>query len=242
MFCQAERMKMELALISSLRSQCGLLFPHSATPISASATHLHLKELRNNRNSYIYCTKNPGCEGDQRVREQSLSKRRDLLLQAATFLVASSSLSAFNTLVARAQNEAVTEFRVYTDDVNKFKISIPSVSIMITTLGADFTTLGSFGRVDAFADNLVSGLDRSWKRPPGVKAKLIDCKSANGLYYIDYTLQNPGESMRHLSTVLGIANNGLYNRLYTITGQCVDDESEKYCAKVEKAVASFRFI
>ncbi|CAH9093443.1 unnamed protein product [Cuscuta europaea] len=233
-------------------------------------------ELKNNRSSCIYCFKNPSCEGDQRVREQSVSKRRELLLQAATFLAASSSLSAFNTSVAHSQKDAVKEFHVYTDDVNKFKVSIPSdweigsgegdgvrsliafypqepssssndvllpsVSIMITTLGADFTTLGSFGRVDAFADNLVSGLDRSWKRPPGVKAKLIDCKSANGLYYIDYTLQNPGQSMQHLFTVLGIANNGLYNRLYTVTGQCVDEETEKYCAKVEKAVASFRFI
>lgn len=117
----------------------------------------------------------------------------------------------------------------------------------------------------------VSGLDRSWQRPPGVAAKLIDSKAANGkfeddlilffmfwllakqvqfldwdhwalafvgecviellnvfvidwslllgLYYIDYTLQNPGESCRHLFSVLGVANNGWYNRLYTLTGQ-----------------------
>lgn len=26
----------------------------------------------------------------------------------------------------------------------------------------------------------VNGLDRSWQRPPGVAAKLIDCKNANG--------------------------------------------------------------
>lgn len=134
----------------------------------------------------------------------------------------------------------------------------------------------------------VSGLDRSWQRPPGVKAKLIDSKAANGnpllfwlhsssltmmvivqprkwrclefcsvvpsktpsstslrklkacrslrvdciytlvticstylpgLYYIDYTLQNPGETLRHLFTVLGMATTGWYNRLYTVTGQ-----------------------
>lgn len=137
----------------------------------------------------------------------------------------------------------------------------------------------------------VSGLDRSWQRPPGVKAKLIDSKAANGnpllfwlhsssltmmviivqprkgrcqeccsavpfktpsstslrklkacrslrvdcinaytlvticstylpgLYYIDYTLQNPGEALRHLFTVLGMATTGWYNRLYTVTGQ-----------------------
>ncbi|CAH9093444.1 unnamed protein product [Cuscuta europaea] len=117
---------MELPLISSLRSHCGSLFPHSATPISVSDTHHHLKELKNNRSSCIYCFKNPSCEGDQRVREQSVSKRRELLLQAATFLAASSSLSAFNTSVAHSQKDAVKEFHVYTDDVNKFKVSIPS--------------------------------------------------------------------------------------------------------------------
>lgn len=30
----------------------------------------------------------------------------------------------------------------------------------------------------------VSGLDRSWQRPPGVAAKLIDCKASNGNIYI----------------------------------------------------------
>lgn len=93
----------------------------------------------------------------------------------------------------------------------------------------------------------IGGIDRSWQRPPGVAAKLIDSKSSNGddcfllpnysfsttfmqpeislsfvvsgLYYIEYTLKSPGESMRHLYSVLGVANNGTYNRLYTLTGQ-----------------------
>ncbi|KAL8199857.1 hypothetical protein R6Q57_013425 [Mikania cordata] len=55
-----------------------------------------------------------------------------------------------------------------------------------------------------------------------------------GMYYIEYTLKNPGESERHLLSVLGIANNGWYNRLYTLTGQYIDEESEKYRSKVEK--------
>ncbi|XP_027148303.1 psbP domain-containing protein 3, chloroplastic isoform X1 [Coffea eugenioides] len=152
-------------------------------------------------------------------------------------------------------------FRVYSDDVNKFQILIPrdwqvgsgegdgirsltafypqepsnsNVSVVITGLGADFTRLESFGKVDAFAETLVSGLDRSWQRPPGVAAKLIDSKAANGLYYIEYTLQNPGESRRHLFSVLGIANNGWYNRLYTLTGQFVEEEAEKYGSTIEK--------
>lgn len=54
------------------------------------------------------------------------------------------------------------------------------VSVAITGIGPDFTRLESFGKVDAFAESLVNGLDRSWQRPPGVAAKLIDCKAANG--------------------------------------------------------------
>ncbi|XP_019170899.1 PREDICTED: psbP domain-containing protein 3, chloroplastic isoform X2 [Ipomoea nil] len=236
---------------SLLHSQCGSFL---ATAVSRSATRLHTKSLKNTVNSYISCCNNPGSEGN--TRKQSLSKRRELLLQAG--LVAF-SLSAFPS-VAFADNVKESP-RVYSDDVNKFKISIPAdwevgtgegdgvrsliafypqeasnsnVSIVITSLGADFTRLESFGKVDEFAENLVSGLDRSWKRPPGVAAKLINSKSANGLYYIDYTLQNPGQSLRRLFTVLGIANNGYYNRLYTITGQFVEEEAEKYGAEVEK--------
>nr|GEU70218.1 retrotransposable element Tf2 [Tanacetum cinerariifolium] len=62
------------------------------------------------------------------------------------------------------------------------------------------------------------------------------------MYYLEYTLKNPGESERHLVSVLGIANNGWYNRLYTVTGQYLDDESEKYRTMIEKAVASFKLV
>uniref|UniRef100_A0A2P2LF25 PsbP C-terminal domain-containing protein n=1 Tax=Rhizophora mucronata TaxID=61149 RepID=A0A2P2LF25_RHIMU len=100
----------------------------------------------------------------------------------------------------------------------------------------------SFGKVEAFAETLVSGLDRSWQRPPGVAAKLIDCKATNGFYYIEYTLQNPGKSRKHLFSALGMAFNGWYNRLYTVTGQFLDEESEKYGSAIRKIVSSFRFI
>ncbi|XP_062119276.1 psbP domain-containing protein 3, chloroplastic-like [Humulus lupulus] len=94
-----------------------------------------------------------------------------------------------------------------------------NVSVVITGLGPDFTKIESFGKVDEFAETLVSGLDRSWQRPPGVEAKLINSKSSNGFYYIEYTLQRPGETHRYLFSALGMASNGWINRLYTITGQ-----------------------
>ena len=40
-----------------------------------------------------------------------------------------------------------------------------------------------------------------------------------GFYYIDYSLQNPGEGRKYLYSALGMASNGWYNRLYTVTGQ-----------------------
>nr|CAB3481418.1 unnamed protein product [Digitaria exilis] len=116
-----------------------------------------------------------------------------------------------------------------------------NVSVAITGIGPDFTSLKSFGDVDSFAEGLVNGLDRSWQRPPGLAAKLIDSRAANGLYYVEYTLQNPGERRRHILSAIGMAFNGWYNRLYTVTGQYIDDdESEKYRAQIEKAVRSFR--
>lgn len=187
--------------------------------------------------------------------------RRKLLLNAFS-VAAAFSLTPISVALAD-----IDDFRFYSDEVNKFKITIPqdwqvgngegdgvraltafypqessdsNVTVVITGLGADYTRLESFGKVDAFAETLVGGLDRSWQRPPGVAAKLVDCKAANGLYYIEYTLQKPGESLRHLYSVLGIANNGWYNRLYTLTGQFVEEEAAKYGTKIEKAVDSFR--
>ncbi|KAL3514896.1 hypothetical protein ACH5RR_027613 [Cinchona calisaya] len=216
-----------------------------------------------------------GCWSQQQ-QPAAGSRRRELLVQgvfaAGYSLPLITATTNSSTALAGDEKAAVVkqdDFRVYSDDVNKFKILIPrdwevgtgegdgirsltafypqessnsNVSLVITGLGADFTRLESFGKVDAFAENLVSGLDRSWQRPPGVKAKLIDSRAANGLYYIEYTLQNPGESRRHLFSVLGIANNGWYNRLYTLTGQFVEEDAEKYGSTIEKAVASFRLI
>ncbi|GAV65830.1 PsbP domain-containing protein [Cephalotus follicularis] len=197
-------------------------------------------------------------------QEEAGFRRRQVLFQMS---------SAFSVPVilsdSLARADVPGDFRVYTDDVNKFKISIPqdwqvgagepngfksitafypegasssNVSVVITGLGPDFTRMESFGKVDAFADTLVSGLDRSWQRPPGVAAKLIDCMAANGFYYIEYTMQNPGESRRHLFSAIGMASNGWYNRLYTVTGQFLEEDTEKYGSRIKKAVKSFNFV
>ncbi|XP_020110542.1 psbP domain-containing protein 3, chloroplastic isoform X2 [Ananas comosus] len=186
-------------------------------------------------------------------------KRREALLQ--TFLSAVSFPLIIPTNDASAETDLQENFRMYEDEMNKFRILVPqdwlagageasgiksvtafypeeasdsNVSIVITGIGPDFTRLESFGSVDAFAESLVNGLDRSWQRPPGLAAKLVDSKAANGLYYLEYTLQNPGEKRRHILSAVGMASNGWYNRLYTVTGQYMEDESEKYRPKIEK--------
>nr|AFK45639.1 unknown [Medicago truncatula] len=191
--------------------------------------------------------------------------RRQLILYTSTAAIAASSTDS-NAL---ALNDVSEDFSIYADDENKFKIDIPqewqigtgesagfksltafypkeqsnsNVSVVITGVGPDFTKMESFGKVEEFADTLVSGLDRSWKKPPGVAAKLIDCKSSKGFYFIEYTLQSPGEGRKHLYSAIGMLTNGWYNRLYTVTGQYGEEETDKYASKIQKAVRSFKLI
>ncbi|CAL5384358.1 unnamed protein product [Camellia sinensis] len=240
--------------LHSLPSTAAAPLPHPLRLFSKSK-RLQVISCGNNHDLH----QNP-CIG---VEYQSGTQRRQVLFQT---VLAAFSFPPILSL-ALADSGTPGDFRLYADEANKFKIMIPqdwqvgagdnngvksvtgffpdepsssNVTVVITGLGADFTRLESFGKVDAFAENLVSGLDRSWQRPPGVRAKLIDSKTANGLYYIEYTLQNPGQSCRHLISVLGIANNGWYNRLYTVTGQFVDEDSEKYGSKIEKEMLFHR--
>eukprot|EP00250_Pteridium_aquilinum_P004184 c14413_g1_i1 orf=413-1150(-) len=181
------------------------------------------------------------------------------------------SLLAFPALPAIASDEnaeSVGVYSQYANDDDKYSLLIPpnwiqgtgkatgqrnvtaffpaddtsvNVNILITGIGADYTSLGSFGTIDAFAETLVNGLDRSWKKPAGQAAKLVNSKSNKGLYYVEYTVQQPGEKKRHLVSVIGMRFNGWYNRLYTVTGQYWEDDKAKYGPVLEKVVDSFKF-
>ncbi|KAK9129170.1 hypothetical protein Sjap_009657 [Stephania japonica] len=207
-------------------------------------------------------------EEEEHEKQTKGAKRRQVLLNIASASALALGALSFPSFALAEENGGKDDFRSYADEKNKFQIMIPqdwlvglgqadgfksvtafypqettdsNVSIAITGIGADFTRLESFGKVDAFAESLVNGLDRSWQRPPGVAAKLIDAKAVNGLYYIEYSLQYPGESRRHIYSAIGMAFNGWYNRLYTVTGQYLDEQSENYKSKIEKCVSSFRF-
>lgn len=168
-----------------------------------------------------------------------------------------------------AETELQEDYELYKDETDKFSLLVPrdwikgegktdgqravtafypesgivsNVNVIITGLSADYTRMESFGTVDAFAETLVNSLDRSWKRPPGQAAKLLNAKSKNGLYYIEYSLQKPGESKIHLLSAIGMAMNGWYNRLYTVTGQYLEDDAGKYGSKIEKSISSFKLV
>uniref|UniRef100_A0A0E0LWT5 PsbP C-terminal domain-containing protein n=1 Tax=Oryza punctata TaxID=4537 RepID=A0A0E0LWT5_ORYPU len=182
------------------------------------------------------------------ARVEGLGRREALL----SVLLSTTAASAPAALAPAAAVAATADWLIGAGEVSGFKsvtafypdqVADSNVSVAITGIGPDFTSLKSFGDVDAFAETLVNGLDRSWKRPPGVAAKLIDSRAANGFYYIEYTLQNPGEQRRHIVSAIGMAFNGWYNRLYTVTGQYIDEDGDvdKYRAQIEKCVQSFRF-
>ncbi|RZC45792.1 hypothetical protein C5167_038741 [Papaver somniferum] len=262
------------------------------TPPCNSIPYNNSKGMRNCRNqSIVQCSLRTTHNSGNCIEEEEQSKntkRREALIQIAT--LAAFSYSPFIGSAAAAEEK--DNFRVYSDETNKYKIMVPegdsewlpneeqsskpiigtatlrvdwqvgqgknnglraltgfypqiasesNVSVFITLLGADFTRMESFGKVEEFAETLVSGLDRSWQNPPGAAAKLVACKSSNGFYNIEYTLQKPGESCRHIFSKIGMANNGYYNRLFTVTGQFMEEETDKYSSNVQKTVSSFKF-
>ncbi|KAK8947304.1 hypothetical protein KSP39_PZI006600 [Platanthera zijinensis] len=247
-------------LISALLSASSTFIhcdPQYPNPIPTSREESHLPHFSSHTEDFTLA----GGAGLMRRRNAFLA----LLLSAISFPFPALGSSTQNvdprgSLRAYAYEDQTNKFRIFvpegwsvgtggTDSIKSVTAFFPeeaaasnsNVSIAITGLGPDFTTLGSFGKVDAFAETLVSGLDRSWQRPPGLAAKLVNSSSANGLYYIEYTLQSPGERRRHIYSAIGMASNGWYNRLYTVTGQFMEDEGDKYRSLVEKCVSSFRF-
>ncbi|XP_004146765.1 psbP domain-containing protein 3, chloroplastic isoform X1 [Cucumis sativus] len=257
-----------MAMASLLSPSAVILRPHSLRFSQSSLSNgFSIIPIRSTLR--VFCSANGNSIHTSNKKPSYLASgvnRREIMLgigfTAFSFQEVGSNALAESVVVAE-------DYRTYTDEANKFSLVIPqdwqvgngepngfksvtaffpqetstsNVSVVISGLGPDYTRMESFGKVEEFADTLVSGLDRSWKRPPGVAAKLIDCRSSKGIYYIEYTLQNPGESRKHLYSAIGMSSNGWYNRLYTITGQYADEESESYSSKIEKVVNSFAFI
>lgn len=125
-----------------------------------------------------------------------------------------------------------------------------NATVVVTPVAPDFTKLGSFGSALDFGQNMVNSMDRSflirsaWKKPTGSvqTAQLVDATTKRGMYYVEYKLQKPEEGRKYLESLVALSNNGTYNRLYTLTLQCPEDEIEKYQPDFDTFLKSFEYI
>jgi hypothetical protein len=123
-----------------------------------------------------------------------------------------------------------------------------SITVVITNVSVEFTKLSSFGNIDSFADNLVSSQDRSmllrqpsWARKPNEViqvAELVSSKATSDKYFVEYTIEKMPGPKRHLYSSLILGSNGRYNRLYTVTGQCLEEDVSTYGKLISSSVTS----
>jgi hypothetical protein len=102
-----------------------------------------------------------------------------------------------------------------------------TVAVTVTTVGPDFTQMGSFGTAQMFGESVVASMDRSYilrmpewarrKEGPVQLATLLDAREFKGAYYIDYCLDKEGEEPRTVYSVVGMGSNGHIRRLYTVS-------------------------
>lgn len=130
-----------------------------------------------------------------------------------------------------------------------------NVSLVATIIGADFTSLGSFGDAETFGDSLVASMDRGFAGGPS--ARLVSARAATRqakgdgeepnsnkpqkIYEIEYAVtRSKEEGERLFVSAVALSFDGTYNRLYTVTGQVAAGEAaEKHGKEVAEIVKSF---
>ncbi len=71
-------------------------------------------------------------------------------------------------------------------------------------------------------------------------AKLVDAGEVDSSYFVEYTVQKSPSPTRHLYSRLSLGYNGMYNRLYTITGQALDSDYDKYKSTLLAVIKSLK--
>lgn len=132
-----------------------------------------------------------------------------------------------------------------------------NVSLVVSMVGADFTSLGSFGDAETFGESLVAMMDRGFAGGPS--ARLLSARSVSRqasprdgeenssnskpqkVYKIEYAVRRDGEEgERVFVSAVALSFDGVYNRLYTVTGQVAAGEAaEKHGKEVAAIVKSF---
>ena len=128
-----------------------------------------------------------------------------------------------------------------------------SLAVTVKTPGADYTGLGSFGRVDDWAENLIATIDRSFMArakfggkdaAPIVTANLVGAKeigSGDGKKYIvEYVTAKTGEPTRHVFTAVCFGESGKLRKFYTVTASCVEEDYTSVGEGLRKSVSSFQ--
>lgn len=61
----------------------------------------------------------------------------------------------------------------------------------------------------------------------------------SGMYQLEYSVERIPGPKRHLYSMVALAYNGRYNRLYTLTAQCLEEQVPQYGAVLQQAINSF---
>jgi len=125
-----------------------------------------------------------------------------------------------------------------------------NVSLVATIVGADFTSLGSFGDADGFGESLVATMDRGFAGGP--RARLVSARSTTRrgkaedsgpqkVYEVEYAVtRSEAEGERLFTSAVALSFDGTYNRLYTVTGQvAAGAAAERHGKEVAAIVKSF---
>lgn len=84
--------------------------------------------------------------------------------------------------------------------------------------------------------------DRRGRRSGAQVAELLSAEERDGYYIVEYTIQRPDDGVdRHLVSLVGLRFDGMYNKLYTVTGQYRAGDAAQFGAMVKDAVTSFRY-
>lgn len=116
-----------------------------------------------------------------------------------------------------------------------------NVSVVATSLGADYPKMGSFGTPDEFAYGVAAGMTRPKPREgPKQFSYVVDAKALDAKYALEYTVERPTENFyQHLYSVVGIGYNGRVNRLFTLTAVCPEDKYADAKDALKKIAATF---
>jgi hypothetical protein len=189
---------------------------------------------------------------------------------AAAFLGATTASTAFITSPSPAF-AANASTSLYNDPLHGFSIQVPSdwipsiqrlpdrrqmqvwkdpsddqtlLFIAFTPVRDDFTSLGSFGSVEAVAEQTIlpkgelAGTDSN-----GITSRLISAKSEKQAYYFDYTQTVPGVTEEtHYRTIFALAQGatgGAGAVLVTATLQTTEANYSKLQPLIDQVIASY---